>query len=726
MFKQANLLKQLSLYTLLAGVVLSTLLVLPITDNFVAHTKTYLLFAVAILMGILFVVRSLKRSSFDIVLSPLTAPLLVFAVATLISTFATNTYPVENLLGFGGVYLATVAIALFCGSLLPKDSANKFMLTFGASGVALFALTLIQSLGFGPAQIINQIFNLDLPAEMIFNLAGSSFIALQLVIVALVGLGASAVTQGKVSKTTAIMTPLLLVAGVVFTWSMLPGKPASIQLPSLNASWSVALDTLRLPKSALIGVGPASYGNVYNQFKPLWVNTQSYWNVAFNQAINMPFTLLTTMGVIGLGAWVFLAVRILRMSKTVSRENKGLATAVLAMLVLQLFLPANVVMLTVFGISLAILIASERQKHSIVRLHPLSVKISSQLNSDKDVLNPKNTARLVSPFGAVVALLLIGLVTLAYFTGRTYAAHVLMNESSKAVAREDVVGTYEKQQQAVQLNPYLDVLRRRYAATNMLIAIAISNKTDATEADQEQVGQLLQQAIREARAATLLDPGDVENWITLAQIYENMTGATEEALQWAVQSYVSAVETSPADPSLRLALGGIFMGQQDFNQASNFFQQSVSLKPDFANGYYNLAVALRQLGQLDQAKQAYQQVLVLIDPSSDDYVTVTAELESLEKEIAEKPAEAGADGAGAGGTTPSPTPGTVAPSIINENLQNQTDTVRQPSGDVNPNLGNVDAGASDVENEGGAGVDLETGVGADASPNPTPAPPATE
>lgn len=710
MFKQANLFKQLSLYSLLAGVVLSTLLVLPITDNFVAHTKTYLLFALAILVGLLFVVRSLKRFSFDIVLSPLTAPLLAFGGATLISTFATNTYPVENLLGFGGVYLAMVIIALFSGSLLPKHSADRFLMVLGGSGVALFGLTMLQSLGFGPAQLLNQLFKLDLPGELIFNLAGSSFIALQLVLVALVGLVVNVITDKRISKATAVMAPILLIAAAVFTWSMLPGKPAAVQLPSLNASWSVALDTLRLPKSALIGVGPASYGNVYNQFKPLWVNTQDYWNVAFNQAINMPFTLLTTMGVIGLAVWVFLTVRIVKMYKTINKENRGLAASVIAMLALQVLLPANVVLLTVFGIALAILIASEKHKHSIVKLNPLSIKISNQLNSDQDVLNSRNTSKLVSPFGAVAAVLLIGLIALAYFTGRTYAAHVLMNESSKAVAREDVVGTYEKQQAAVQLNPYLDVLRRRYAATNMLIAIAVSNKADATEADQEQVGQLLQQAIREARAATLLDPGDVENWLTLAQIYENMTGATEEAAQWAVQSYVSAVETSPADPSLRLALGGIFMGQQDFTQAANFFQQSVSLKPDFANGYYNLAVALKQLGQLDQSKQAYQQVLVLIDPSSEDYVKVTAELEELEKEIAARPAAdpetEGEGAAGTAGATGTPT----TPSIINENLESQNSVVRQPSGDVNPNLGDV----------------VTETTPPTASPNPTATPPAAE
>jgi cytochrome c-type biogenesis protein CcmH/NrfG len=230
----------------------------------------------------------------------------------------------------------------------------------------------------------------------------------------------------------------------------------------------------------------------------------------------------------------------------------------------------------------------------------------------------------------------------------------------------------------------------------MLIAIAVSNKVDATQEDQNQVGQLLQQAIREARAATILDPGDVENWLTLAQIYQNMNGVADEAVDWTIQSYVSAIETSPADPTLRLSLGGIFLAQQDFNQAANFFQQSVALKPDFANGYYNLAAALKELGQLEQSKAAYQQVLVLIDTGSDDYTRVTSELEELEKQIA-----AGQDNGQADTEDESNTP-----SILNQNLENQAETVRQPNNDVDVNLESPAPAAEPSPNPASPGATL--------------------
>src|SRR5690606_17790613 len=127
-----------------------------------------------------------------------------------------------------------------------------------------------------------------------------------------------------------------------------------------------------------------------------------------------------------------------------------------------------------------------------------SVRIIKKTN-DSVITGNKRDAKSENLFKVLVAVLLVGLVSLTYFVGRSYAAQVLMNESSKAILDNDAVSAYQQQQAAVKLNPNLDQHRRRYAATNMLIAIAISNKVDMSESDQQQVTQLIQQAIREAR-----------------------------------------------------------------------------------------------------------------------------------------------------------------------------------------------------------------------------------
>ncbi len=667
--------QSLSLVTIIGAVVAVILLLLPFTDSFIAHTKLYLLLAAGLLVTVLYLVRAIKRNSLDFVLSPFTTPLMVFGAAALISSLFTNSYPVENLLGMGGAYVAMVLIAIFGTSLLPRDSARPFLTTLGLVGVVLFALSLLQFVGLGPAQWFNAMWNFEIPSGLIFNLAGSTLIALQVSVVGLVGIAGYYYIHRRLPSLMMAAVPILLIAVAVFGWSILPGKDTSVVLPSYAASWSVALDALRSPRSAIIGVGPESYVNVYAQFKPLWVNTQEHWNINFNQAANVPLTLIATMGLFGLAAWVVFALAALKMIKVVSRENLPLAWMVVAMLLLHLLLPTNLVMLTILGITLAVLGAAERHRLPAVKMQTLSARITNQQQADATTAH-SNT---VSPFNIIAIAFLLGALLLSYFVGQSYAAQVYMNESNKAAMKNDAVKTYELQQQAIVLNPYLDSFRRRYAMTNMLIAIAISNRADATEQDQQQISELLQQSIREARAATMLDPGDSQNWLTLAQIYEQMIGVTDEAVQWAIQSYVSAIETNPTDPSLRIALGGIFLGQEEYEQAANIFNGAIEVKPDFPNSYYNFAIAMENLERYEAAKSAYQQVLVLLDPDTEDYTQVTERLEAVEAILAERgETEEGAAGGAAGVDADQST--SLTPSILDQNLQPQQNVVGNPGG----------------------------------------------
>lgn len=704
--------RKLSLITLLGGMVLISLQILPFTDAFITHSKVYSLFAVALLTTILFLIRSIKRSSFDIIVSPLTLPLAIFGLSALLSTFLTNSYPVENLLGTGGVLLSAVVIALVGGTLLPQKNTRLVLLVVAGIPVAVFVLSLLQLAGFGPAQWLNSLIGLNLPDNFLFNVTGSPLIALQLALVAVVGLVAQAMITKKLDRVHAALLPVLAISAIVYTYNMLPGKPAQLILPSFTASWSVALDAIRYPATALIGVGPESYANNYNRFKPLWVNGQQYWNVPFTQAANLPMTLLTIMGFLGLFAWLFIAYRLIRFVKSVNRENKPLVWMLLAMLVMQLTLPSNVVLLALFAVVAAALAAAEQAKLPVLQLHALTAKLTNR--SKADAYAEANFARqnqqFVSPFNALAALLLVGAIFLTYLTGRTYAAFYYMNEAAKAALRDDAVTTYETQRRAVALNPYLDTFRRQYSLTNLLIAIALSNKVDATDQDKQQVTALLQQSINEARAATILDPGDTNNWLMLARIYENMIGATDEAENWAIQAYVNAIETNPMDPNLRIALGGIFLRQEQFAQAAGIFEQTVQIKPDFANSYYNLAIALKGMNQLEQAKSAYQQVLALLDANSEDYTKVTGELEELENRIV-----AGEDTEAAGQEGEGSTQNQSTPSLIEQNLRPENEVL-----DSSQNIDLNNAPATEIDEAAGAGTGTTTPEQPVASPE-TPA-----
>jgi len=125
----------------------------------------------------------------------------------------------------------------------------------------------------------------------------------------------------------------------------------------------------------------------------------------------------------------------------------------------------------------------------------------------------------------------------------------------------------------------------------------------------------------------------------MATIYRALVGSTKDADQWAVAAYNQAIQTSPNDPTLRVDLGGLFYFAKNYEIAEQLFQQSVILKPDHANGYYNLAKTREQANKLPGAVLAYQQVLRLVDASSDDYITAQKELNDLVDKVNEEQAK---------------------------------------------------------------------------------------
>jgi len=666
MQQKPSLLTIISLVTFIALLLVLVLGIFPFTDNFILQSKTYALFAFTGIVGLLYAVKSFANKAIPLLWSPLTAPVLFIGSSSLASSLLASSYPQDSLFGFGGVLVAASVIVFLGSALLPKNAAGVLLKSLGIAGVLLTISSALQLTGYGPSKALESVFGLALPHTIVFNLAGSSLIAVQVLVVAVVGLVGSIIYSRHISKFAAVTIPILLIGLALYTWSMLPGKPSTPTLPSFKAGWSIALDTIREPRSALIGVGSAAYSNAYLRFKPLWVNGTPSWNIQFSQAANAPLYFLSIGGFIGLASWIFLFTRLFARKQRKAGDTGALA-AIIACAVLQLILPLNVVLVGIQFVLLAAYLASDQTANRL-QLKAPTLSLVNEKPHETQVSNA------VAPIYIVALVLAIGFGTLLYFTGKSYAAETAIHQGTLAAQKNDGIAVYNQHQRAVTLNPYSDTLRRQYALTNMLVAAALSNKTDATEAEKAQVGQLMQQAVREARSATTLDPTDAQNWSVLAQIYQNMIGLSDQASEFAVQSYVSAIENDPTNPSLRLSLGGLFLNEKKFQQAATLFQQAAELKPDFPSAHYNLAVALVQLNQLEAARASYQQVLALLDPDSDDYMQVNGELEKLETALAEQAKQNESTQVIEG-------QGAAVPSITDQNITNSGQRIAQPAED---------------------------------------------
>ncbi|NIT03913.1 hypothetical protein GTO10_03190, partial [Candidatus Saccharibacteria bacterium] len=216
-----------------------------------------------------------------------------------------------------------------------------------------------------------------------------------------------------------------------------------------------------------------------------------------------------------------------------------------------------------------------------------------------------------------------------FFWGRVYVADVAFRQSLNALVQNQGTVVYNQQIRAISLNPYNPNYRRAYSQTNFALANSIAGQAELTDQDRANITQLIQQAIREAKAATVLNPTDAANWENLAQIYRNLINFAQGADQWAIAAYQQSVITGPISPRIRLNFGGLFYSLQNFESATRQFLFAVELKPDYANGYYNLAASYREREMYAEAYLAMQTCLSLIPPDSADYQKAKGELDEL-------------------------------------------------------------------------------------------------
>ncbi len=628
--------------SLIVLAVLLPLLAVPFTDSFINDTKIALFFLAGIIILGLYALKIFSQKTITVTFSPFATGLTVFGAAAVASTLFNNPFPAQSLLAFGGVYI-TMALLVGLASCILEDKVREHSLVtaLGISGAVLGVVSLLQMVGYGPSHLYNQLFSLNIPATAVFNLVESPFVATQVLSVILVGIlaaifqqlrpSSSTEKQGQAGVLLAVAAGLIVGLGVNI-YSILPGKFTAPLLPPFDVSWSVAIDALRTPRTALIGFGPDSYRVAYNLFKPAGLNMSDYYGIDFNQGANVPLTLLVTLGLFGLLSWLFLVVHIVKkFIKDSQLRQHPTSWMLMALVVIQFLFPPHAITMILFALVLTFWLAIQHQDFEHVKLYTLMTRLSNREEH-------KTSYTHVFSQALAVILLLVAVVAL-YGFGRGEAAAFTMFRSSLAAAQNNAVQTYELQQQAIQLNPYIDTYRRRYGLTNLTIATALANKADLTEAEQAQIVQLIQQSIREGRAATTLQPNYYGNWQVLAQIYTNLIGVATGAEDWAVNAYVRGVELSPTNPDLRLQLGSVFFQREQYQEAAQLFQQATNLKPDHANAYYNLANALVQLGQLQSAEQVYLAVLELIEPGTEDYQKASNELKQIQAQIEQMPAD---------------------------------------------------------------------------------------
>ena len=539
---------------------------------------------------------------------PALALVAVFALSSLFTPTAATR--VNALSGKTAIILGGFLLAF----LLAQLPMVKPQLPATISALVLALVSMGQYLG-----VLKKWFSWPFLENKVWSPTGSIFSTLVFVLASLVYLLAIVVRHFRSKEKltwqpfAALAAMVILVLGLVLGGlNLVEAKPV---LLSPQVAWVVAVENFKTWQSAFFGAGPGNFSQAYTRFRPAAVNATAFWNALFSSSFNEYLNLLTEVGLLGLGAFLFLLFKVFR------KGFKSLPPAFIFLSLAGLFLPFDLVLWALFFVLLG------------------------------KVRGEKAFSRSYSPQIAFIPL--AALIALGWWYGRLLGADAVFSRSLEAFNRGEGGNAYNLQIEALEKNPYQDFYHLAYANTNLALANALSQQENLSDQDKQQVSILIQQAIREGKAAAAANPLKADNWYSLSQIYQQIIGVAEGAQQWALDSLRQAVLLDPVNPNLRIAWGGLYYALGDFESAQRQFEIAVELKPDHANAHYNLAAAYKAQEKWEKAALELQTVLSLTEPASADFEKVQEELKEVEGKLPKKEETVVEEG-GAGGQLQEP------------------------------------------------------------------------
>ncbi|MFH1971519.1 MAG: tetratricopeptide repeat protein [Patescibacteria group bacterium] len=607
-----KILKQIEKYLLLFLIFVTPLLVIPIfADAFRVSKIIFLTFGVVIIL-LVKLIRTFISGQLKIISGNFDFPIFLLFAAYLLSAILVtpNKYEAFFIPG-NAILILSVSVLYFLLNQAEIQKQSIKSTIFYSS--LIFSLTSILSL----SGILQKIPQLPLFMKVsTFNTEGALIPAVIFMISVLPIAIKKTIGEKVLSKRIfSAVTSIFIASAVLLSlFNVFSDKNITIILSDFSSSWSISIDSLK--QNPLLGIGPGNYQTAFNLFRPISYNATDNWSIKLTSARNFYLTVLTETGLLGLSAAILLILVSFRVIKKNINKKSDITVSLGLLLILLAFFPSSVTLIV----------------YLIVLLSLNSEKTDFDVNLTLKGQEGQKGSYLLTRIPSILITLpiFIGLIIFSIQGVKTVYAEITFKKAVDSLVKQDAQATYDYIRKAAMLNPYIDRYRSSFSQVSFAIANSIARQENLTEQDKETIAQLIQQAIAEGKAAVTLNPTRSENWNSLANIYQAIIPFAQGADQFAIETYSQAVALDPINPLTRISLGGVYYSLGRYDEAIRVFELAVIAKPDYANAHYNLAVALRDKGDVQNALIQMELVLSLVDKDTPDYELARKEIEALE------------------------------------------------------------------------------------------------
>lgn len=575
------MLNKISNFTILFFTFLFPVFFLPFTSEYYEYNKMVLFISVSIFLFFISGLTMIKERKLKIVKSSFGLSLFLITVITILSTLIQSPNIASSLLTPLSASSWIAGLVFYFSSMGMAGQKDKErvinVLIFSSLFVSLYTILLFFKI-IPPSAVT--------PAGTLFF----TFIFLLVILVCIMTAFIKYRTRLFYHFSFFLTALSLCLLAILLTTSQKP-----ILLPHIYG-WTIFLEVLKNPKTLLLGTGPANFVTAFTLAKPFSFNAAPFWNIIFTSSSSYLLTLATESGLVSATLFLLLFVKSL----------KPPLIPLLAVLLLTMILPAN---MTIF-ITLIILLAVSARKEIFIEF------------------DLSKLGRLIYLF--VIPVLILSAFPL-YFLGKAYGAEIFFKKSLDMMSKGLGNEVYQYQIEAISYHPFPDSYHLAFSQTNLALANALARKKELTNEDKQNIPRLVQQAIDQAKIATVLNRTNILNWDNLGRTYASLINFAADSDKWAIQSYEQRNLLDPLNPGGYLTLGGFYLMLNKYAEAESQFRKAVMLKPDFANAHFNLGLTLKGQKKYEEARKELEITRSYLKDNSPDAQKVDAEINTLIK-----------------------------------------------------------------------------------------------
>ena len=185
------------------------------------------------------------------------------------------------------------------------------------------------------------------------------------------------------------------------------------------------------------------------------------------------------------------------------------------------------------------------------------------------------------------------------------------------VKKDDVIEAKKLYQVILQAFP------KNLRAQQGLVALNKTRQNNVTQSPpQEAIDQLVNLYNQRQFSVVVKQAQDITNQYPEAIIVWNILGASAAEIGMlgeAIEAYKKAISLKPDYADAYYNMSNALKDQGKLEKAIKYYNKVISLNPNYADAYYNMGVAFKNQGKLDQAITAYNKVLSLKPNYADAY-----------------------------------------------------------------------------------------------------------